>query len=139
MFVPDWAALYIPMAAKLRCSMMALVPSRVSLLLHSPMVRPAMCLQAEGCQSGACGSQRKRQRPAPPSKADMWKRPLFALCMGLVGYWQFTRLRCARYVSTALPTHTLGGQPQTFLRVLPRHQLVLQMQRQAAKACCQNF
>lgn len=27
-------------------------------------------------------------------KADMWKRPLFALCLGIVGYWQFSRLRC---------------------------------------------
>ena len=120
--VSDWAALCVEACTVIKepfrwqqglCrSVIALVPSRGSLLLHSPMVRPAVCLPAEGCQSGACGAQRKRRGPAPPNKADMWKRPLFALCMGLVGYWQFTRLRCAHHGSALCP-HIFWGQLQT--------------------------
>ena len=50
---------------------------------------------ADACPSGQCKAQHKRKTPQLPSKADMWKRPLFALCLGLVGYWHFTRLKCA--------------------------------------------
>ena len=49
----------------------------------------------------------------------MWKRPLFALCLGLVGYWQFTRLRCAHDDYARLLTHTLGAATDILLGCYP--------------------
>ena len=42
-------------------------------------------------------------REAKPFEATLWTRPLLILGMGVVAYWQFSRMRSAPLVSGSIP------------------------------------